>query len=161
MKVPVSWLREYVSFDVPLDELAAKLVLTSVEVDRIVQRGVPDLDGNLGLFRVGKVLEAGKHPNADRLQLCQVDVGEGDARQIVCGAWNFGAGATVAVALPGAQLPGAGEPLGEAKLRGEVSRGMILSERELELGDDHSGIIVLEDGPEPGTPLGEVLPLAE
>ena len=161
MKVPVSWLREYVSFDVPLDELAAKLVLTSVEVDRIVRRGVPDLDGNLGLFRVGKVLEAGKHPNADRLQLCQVDVGEGDARQIVCGAWNFGAGATVAVALPGAQLPGAGEPLGEAKLRGEVSRGMILSERELELGDDHSGIIVLEDGPEPGTPLGEVLPLAE
>ena len=161
MKVPVSWLREYVSFDVPLDELAAKLVLTSVEVDRIVRRGVPDLDGNLGLFRVGKVLEAGKHPNADRLQLCQVDVGEGDARQIVCGAWNFGAGATVAVALPGAQLPGEGEPLGEAKLRGEVSRGMILSERELELGDDHSGIIVLEDGPEPGTPLGEVLPLAE
>ena len=104
MKVPVSWLREYVSFDVPLDQLAAKLVLTSVEVDRIVRRGVPDLDGNLGLFRVGKVLEAGKHPNADRLQLCQVDVGEGDARQIVCGAWNFGAGATVAVALPGAQL---------------------------------------------------------
>ena len=161
MKVPVSWLREYVSFDVPLDQLAAKLVLTSVEVDRIVRRGVPDLDGNLGLFRVGKVLEAGKHPNADRLQLCQVDVGEGDARQIVCGAWNFGAGATVAVALPGAQLPGEGEPLGEAKLRGEVSRGMILSERELELGDDHSGIIVLEDGPEPGTPLGELLPLAE
>ena len=79
MKVPVSWLREYVSFDVPLDQLAAKLVLTSVEVDRIVRRGVPDLDGNLGLFRVGKVLEAGKHPNADRLQLCQVDVGEGDA----------------------------------------------------------------------------------
>ena len=71
MKVPVSWLREYVSFDVPLDQLAAKLVLTSVEVDRIVRRGVPDLDGNLGLFRVGKVLEAGKHPNADRLSVCE------------------------------------------------------------------------------------------
>jgi phenylalanyl-tRNA synthetase beta chain len=161
MKVPVSWLREYVSFDLPLDELASKLVFTSCEVDRVVRRGVPDLDGNLGLFLVGRVVEAGKHPNADRLQLCQVDVGEGVPRQIVCGAWNFGAGATVAVALPGARLPGADEPLGEAKLRGELSRGMILSERELELGDDHSGIMVLEDGPEPGTPLADVVPLAD
>jgi phenylalanyl-tRNA synthetase beta chain len=161
MKVPVSWLREYVSFDMPLRELASKLVFTSFEVDRIVRRGVPDLDGNLGLFRVGTVLEAGKHPNADRLQLCQVDVGEGEPRQIVCGAWNFAAGATVAVALPGARLPGSDEPLGEVKLRGQLSRGMILSERELDLGDDHSGIIVLEDGPEPGTPLRDVLPLTE
>jgi phenylalanyl-tRNA synthetase beta chain len=161
MKVPVSWLREYVSFDLPLNKLASKLVFTSCEVDRVVRRGVPDLDGNLGLFLVGRVLEANKHPNADRLQLCQVDVGEGVPRQIVCGAWNFGAGATVAVALPGARLPGADEPLGEAKLRGELSRGMILSERELELGDDHSGIMVLEDGPEPGTPLADVVPLTD
>jgi phenylalanyl-tRNA synthetase beta chain len=161
MKVPVSWLREYVSFDMPPYELASMLVFTSFEVDRITRRGVADLDGNLGLFRVGKVLEAGKHPNADRLQLCQVDVGEGEPRQIVCGAWNFGPGATVAVALPGARLPGSDEPLGEAKLRGELSRGMILSERELDLGDDHTGIIVLENGPEPGTPLGDVLPLVE
>ena len=122
----------------------AKLVFTSCEVDRIVHRGVADADGNLGRFLVGHVVEAGKHPNADRLQLCRVDVGEGEPRQIVCGAWNFGAGATVAVALPGALLPGAEQPLGEAKLRGETSRGMILSERELELGDDHSGIMVLE-----------------
>ena len=120
-----------------------------------------DVDGNLGRFLVGRVVEAGKHPNADRLQLCRVDVGEGEPRQIVCGAWNFGAGATVAVALPGALLPGADQPLGEAKLRGETSRGMILSERELELGDDHSGIMVLEDGLEPGTPLADVLPLTE
>src|SRR5688572_30736956 len=161
MKVPVSWLREYVRFDWPVERLAAKLVFTSCEVDRVVERGVIDLDGNLGLFLVGKVVEAGKHPNADRLQLCRVDVGEGEPRQIVCGAWNFGAGATVAVALPGAVLPGAEEPLGEAKLRGELSRGMILSERELELGVDHSGIMVLADGLEPGTPLADVLPLAE
>ena len=161
MKVPVSWLREYVAFDWPLERLAAKLVFTSCEVDRIVHRGVADTDGNLGRFLVGRVVEAGKHPNADRLQLCRVDVGEGEPRQIVCGAWNFGAGATVAVALPGALLPGADEPLGEAKLRGELSRGMILSERELELGADHSGIMVLADELEPGTPLAEVLPLAE
>ena len=161
MKVPVSWLREYVPFDWPVEQLAAKLVFTSCEVDRIVHRGVADTDGNLGHFLVGQVVEAGKHPNADRLQLCRVDVGEGEPRQIVCGAWNFGAGATVAVALPGALLPGADEPLGEAKLRGETSRGMILSERELELGDDHSGIMVLENGLEPGTALADVLPLTE
>src|SRR5919109_598117 len=161
MKLPVSWLREYVTFDMPVNDLASTLVFTSFEVDRIVRRGVPDLDGNLGLFRVGRVLEAGKHPNADRLQLCQVDVGEGEPRQIVCGAWNFGPGATVAVALPGARLPGSDEPLGEARLRGELSRGMILSEQELELGVDDSGIIVLDDGAEPGTPLADVLPLVE
>ena len=161
MKVPVSWLREYVDFDWPVEKLAGKLVFTSCEVDRVVHRGVVDVDGNLGRFLVGHVVEAGKHPNADRLQLCRVDVGEGEPRQIVCGAWNFGAGATVAVALPGALLPGADQPLGEAKLRGETSRGMILSERELELGDDHSGIMVLADGLEPGTPLADVLPLTE
>ena len=107
------------------------------------------------------MVEAGKHPNADKLQLCQLDVGEGELRQIVCGAWNFGAGATVAVGLPGALLPGAEAPLDERKLRGELSRGMILSERELELGADHAGIIVLDDGPEPGTPLADILPIHE
>src|SRR5919206_2212938 len=116
MKVPVSWLREYVDFDLPLEELARRLVFTSCEVDRIVRRGVPDSDGNLGLYLVGRVLDTRKHPNADRLQLCQVDVGEGEPRQIVCGAWNFGAGATVAVALPGAVLPN-GMKLAPTKLR--------------------------------------------
>src|SRR6266508_561301 len=134
MRVPVSWLREYVPIEVPLPELAERLSVASAEVEGIERRGVPDVDGNLGLFRVGRVLEAGKHPNADRLQLCRVDVGEPEPRQIVCGAWNFGAGATVAVALPGAVLPG-GTKLERAKLRGTVSDGMILSERKLEL--DH------------------------
>jgi len=160
MKVPVSWLREYVRFDLPVEEVARRLLFSSCEVDRIVRRGVADENGNLGLFRVGKVVEAGKHPNADRLQLCQVDVGEGEPRQIVCGAWNFGEGATVAVALPGAVLPD-GTKLDERPLRGEVSRGMILSERELELGVDHLGIIVLDEAPAPGTPLADVLPLTE
>ncbi len=160
MRVPVSWLREYVDFDVSVEELAGRLVITSCEVDRIVTRGVPDLHGNLGHFRVGRVLEAGKHPNADRLQLCRVDVGESEPRQIVCGAWNFGAGATVAVALPGALLPD-GRTLGEAKLRGETSSGMILAEDELELGADHSGIMLLADELEPGTPLADVLSLSE
>src|SRR5205085_437728 len=104
----------------------------------MLRHGVPDLrmfwDNDLRFLR----------------QLCQVDVGEGEPRQIVCGAWNFAAGATVAVALPGAVLPD-GQRLEQAKLRGEVSNGMILSERELELGHDNTGILVLDDGPEPGT----------
>jgi phenylalanyl-tRNA synthetase beta chain len=159
MKVPLSWLREYVMVEAPTAELADRLSISSAEVKGIDRRGVSDQDGNLGLYRVGRVLEAAKHPNADRLQLCSVDVGEGEPRQIVCGAWNFGAGDTVAVALPGAVLPG-GEKLERAKLRGTVSDGMILSERELELGPDHTGILVLADG-EPGTPLVDVLPLSD
>jgi phenylalanyl-tRNA synthetase beta chain len=159
MRVPLSWLRDYVEIDVPLDELASRIDISVAVVESVERIGVPDVDGNLGFFRVGRVLEAGKHPNADRLQLCRVDVGEGEPRQIVCGAWNFGTGATVAVALPGAVLP-SGMKLERAKLRGEVSDGMILSERELELGHDHSGILVLGEG-EPGEPLSDVLPLGE
>jgi phenylalanyl-tRNA synthetase beta chain len=160
MRVPVSWLREYVALDMPLPELADRVSVSVAEVEGIVHRGVPDEDGNLGLFRVGRVLEAGKHPNADRLQLCQVDVGEGAPRQIVCGAWNFGAGATVAVALPGAVLPN-GMRLEPTKLRGELSNGMILAEDEVELGVDHSGIMVLPDEWEPGSPLADRLALTE
>ena len=160
MRVPLSWLRDYVALPMPARELADRLSISAAEVNTIEPRGPVDEGGNHGFFLVGKVLEAGKHPNADRLQLCQVDVGEGAARQIVCGAWNFGAGANVAVALPGARLPGAEAPLAEAHLRGEVSRGMILSERELELGGDHAGIMVLPET-EPGTPLADVLPLAD
>src|SRR3954447_19902265 len=161
LRIPMSWLREYVDVDATTVEIAERLAISTFELETITQVGVPDVDGNLGLFRVGRVLEAGKHPNADRLQLCKVDVGEGEPRQIVCGAWNFGAGATVAVALPGAMLPGAEKPLEQAKLRGELSDGMILSERELELGSDHSGIIVLSAPSEPGTPLVDVLPLLD
>ena len=160
MKVPVSWLREYVPIDMPIRELADRLVISSCEVDGFETVGVADVDGNLGLFRVGQVLDAVKHPNADRLQLCQVDVGEGNPRQIVCGAWNFGAGATVGVALPGAVLPN-GLQLEQRKVRGELSDGMILAEDEVELGADHTGIMVLPNGIEPGTPLADVLPLTD
>jgi phenylalanyl-tRNA synthetase beta chain len=158
--VPLSWLRDYVAVDVSAEELAERLTISVAGVERIIRRGVADEDGNLGLYRVGRVLEAGKHPNADRLQLCRVDVGENEPRQIVCGAWNFGAGATVAVALPGAVLPD-GRRLERAKLRGTVSDGMILSERELELGSDHTGIVVFPEPWEPGTPLADVLPLTD
>jgi phenylalanyl-tRNA synthetase beta chain len=116
--------------------------------------------GDLALFRIGHVLEAEKHPDADRLQLTSVDVGEDRPYSIVCGAWNFGAGAKVAVALPGATLPD-GLVLERRKLRGQISEGMILAEDELDLGTDHTGIIVLDDGLEAGTPLADVLPLVD
>ena len=110
-----------------------------------MRRGVPAAATTTAHFVVGKVLEAGKHPNADKLQLTKVDVGEGEPRSIVCGAWNFGAGATVAVVVPGGVMPGGEFTIERRKLRGEVSDGMILSERELELGQDHGGIMVLSD----------------
>ena len=160
MKVPVSWLRDYVAFDLPLPELAERLVLSGLEVDRIITRGAPDLDGNHGHFKIGRVVEFGKHPNADRLRLCRVDVGEGEPRQIVCGASNFVTGDTVVVALPGAVLPGAPEPLRQAKLRGEVSDGMMLSERELQLSDEHDGIIRLPDVYEIGSDAADHFALA-
>jgi phenylalanyl-tRNA synthetase beta chain len=161
MRAPLSWLREYVTVDATADEIAHRLAISALEVERVIDVGVPDSDGNLGLFLVGRVLEVAPHPNADRLRLCQVDVGEGDARQIVCGAWNFEAGATVAVALPGAYLPIFDQPLDERELRGTASRGMILAEDEIGLGDDHAGIMLLPDGPEAGTPLVDVLPIRD
>ena len=162
MRVPLSWLREYVTVDATPEEIARRLAISSFDdVEQIRNVGVADSDGNLGRFLVGKVLDVALHPNADRLRVCQVDVGEGDARQIVCGAWNFEAGATVAVALPGAFLPILGVPLDERELRGEVSRGMILAEDEIGLGEDHAGIMVLPGGVEPGTPLIDVLPIRD
>ena len=164
MRAPLSWLREYVRVEATAHEIARRLSISTLEVERVIDAGLPDVDGNLGLFRIGKVVEAGKHPNADKLQLCQVDVGEGEPRQIVCGAWNFGVGATVAVGLPGATVydrHGELFQLGEAKLRGEASHGMILAEDEVGIGTDHAGIMVLPDGIEPGTPLADVLPIRD
>jgi phenylalanyl-tRNA synthetase beta chain len=155
MRVPYSWLREYCDPGVGPEELAERLVMTGTEVERVTTVGPPAPDN----FVVGKVLAAEQHPDADRLRVCTVDVGDG-RRTIVCGAPNVAAGQTVAVALPGARMPG-GEKLRKAKLRGVASEGMILSASELEIGDDHDGIMVLEETAAAGAPLAEVLPLAE
>ena len=151
----MSWLREYADPKATNEEIAARLSISTCEVERIIRRGPADTSG----FVVGKVLSAEKHPNADRLQLTVVDVG-GKQQQIVCGAWNFGAGATVAVALPGVTLPN-GLTLERRELRGKMSEGMILAEDEVDLGTDHHGIMLLPDGVEAGTPLVDVLPLVE
>jgi phenylalanyl-tRNA synthetase beta chain len=155
MRVPYSWLREYCDPGIDPAALADRLVMTGTEVERLDTVGPPAGEG----FVTGKVLEREQHPNADRLSVCRVDTGDGE-RTIVCGAPNVDAGQTVAVVLPGATMPG-GMKIRKAKLRGVPSEGMILSAAELELAEEADGIIVLEDGPPPGTPLGDVLPLGE
>jgi phenylalanyl-tRNA synthetase beta chain len=160
MRVPLSWLHEYVRPDLDAGALAERLALTGTEVERVVRHGVPRVEG----FTIGKVLSAEQHPDADRLRVCMVDLGGEQPAQIVCGAPNVAAGQTVAVAQPGAVMPD-GTRLRKAKLRGVESRGMILSEPELEIGVEKGGIMVLgEDGAAPaaapGTPLADVLPIA-
>jgi len=156
MRIPYSWLREYCDPDLAAGELAERLAMTGTEVERVGSVGPPTADG----FVVGRVLERVSHPDADRLSVCTVDTGDGDPRTIVCGAANVAAGQTVPVALPGARMPG-GATLGKAKLRGVESYGMILSAAELEIAEESAGILVLDDGPAPGTSLAEVLPVAE
>jgi phenylalanyl-tRNA synthetase beta chain len=156
MRVPLSWLHEYCHPALDVQALAERLAMTGTEVERVERHGV----GALERFVVGKVLEAERHPEADRLSVCIVDVGDAEPAQIVCGAPNVAAGQTVAVARPGAVMPD-GTRLGAAKLRGVTSHGMILAEDELAIGTEHAGILVLDhDGLEPGTPLEQVLPIA-
>jgi phenylalanyl-tRNA synthetase beta chain len=156
MRVPYSWLREYCDPGVEPDQLAERLAMTGTEVERVGAVGPPSPEG----FVIGRVLSAEQHPDADRLRVCQLDTGDGE-RTVVCGAPNVAVGQTVAVALPGATMPG-GQKIGEAKLRGVRSAGMICSAAELGLGESPAGIMVLEeDGLRPGTPLDEVLPLSE
>jgi phenylalanyl-tRNA synthetase beta chain len=156
MRVPESWLRSYCDPDLSVEEVADELSMHSIELERISHVGAPSADS----FVIGRVLSVDKHPDADRLSVCEVDAGEG-GRTIVCGAPNVAAGQTVPVALPGAVMPD-GTKLGKAKLRGVESNGMILSEAELQIGDDADGIAVLEeDSLTPGTPLVEVIPVSD
>jgi phenylalanyl-tRNA synthetase beta chain len=156
MRVPVRWLRSYCDPGLPAAEIAEVLTMAGDKLERLHRTGVRDPSA----FVVGKVLESERHPDADRLSVCKVDDGSGQARTIVCGAPNVAAGQTVAVALPGAVMPD-GSELGEATLRGVTSSGMILAEDEVGIGEDHGGIMVLPDGIEPGTPLAEHLAIAD
>jgi phenylalanyl-tRNA synthetase beta chain len=156
MRVPLEWLGEYCAPDLDAFGLAERLAMTGTEVERVERHGVSELEN----FVVGKVLQAEQHPDADRLRVCQVDTGDGEPSQIVCGAPNVAAGQTVAVAKPGAVMPD-GTRLKVAKLRGQPSNGMILAEDELSIGTDHDGIMVLDDEIPAGTSLQRVLPIAD
>jgi phenylalanyl-tRNA synthetase beta chain len=155
MRVPLFWLHDYCDPGVGLAELEHRLTMTGTKVEALHTHGVTALEH----FLVGRVLTATRHPDADRLTVCTVDVGTGDERQIVCGAPNVAAGQIVAVAEPGAVMPD-GTRLKKAKLRGVESYGMILAEDEVAIGPDHDGIMVLDPALRPGTPLADVLPIA-
>jgi len=156
MRVPLTWLRAYCDPGLPVAEIAQRLDLTGTELERIERVGVGSTDG----FVVGRVRSAERHPDADRLTVCTVEDGSAEPRTIVCGAPNVAAGQTVAVALPGATMPD-GTQLGEAKLRGVRSSGMILAEDEVGIGRDHDGIMVLPEDLAPGAPLSDALPIAD
>ncbi len=156
MRVPLAWLASYCDPGLGAAELAERLDLTGTEVERVERVGVRSPED----FVVGKVLSAERHPDADRLSVCEVDDGSGQARTIVCGAPNVAAGQTVAVALPGAVMPD-GTKLGEAELRGVRSSGMILAEDEVGIGGDHDGIMVLPDELPAGAALSDALPIAD
>jgi phenylalanyl-tRNA synthetase beta chain len=156
MRVPVAWLREYCDPGVPAEQIADTLTMAGIKVERLHRVGV----GDPAEFVVGRVLSAEPHPDADRLTVCSVDVGAGDPSTIVCGAPNVAAGQVVAVARPGAVMPD-GTRLGEAKLRGVKSSGMILAEDEVGIGQDHDGIMVLDENLAVGSALSEHLPIVD
>jgi len=159
MRVPLPWLREYCDPELDVAGIEERLTMTGTKVEAIHRHGVPSSEH----FVVGRVLEAVQHPDADRLRVCTVDVGAAEPATIVCGAPNVAASQTVAVALPGAVMPG-GMKIKRAKLRGVVSEGMILSEAELQIGPGGEGILVLDEFAldaefAPGAPLAELLPI--
>lgn len=162
MRVPVRWLKEYVAWDGSVEDLAELLSMSGSEVESIDWVGAPRDANNLARFVVGKVLTRERHPNADKLNLCSVDVGaaHGGVRQIVCGAHNFEAGDVVAVSLTGAVL-GNGLKLRKAAIRGIESDGMMLSEQELGYELESPGIAILPPDLPIGAPLQEYLPVAE
>ncbi|WP_313998233.1 phenylalanine--tRNA ligase subunit beta [uncultured Paenibacillus sp.] len=158
MKVSYRWLNEYIDLEgISAEELAERVTRGGIEVD-----GVEQLNKGVGNVVVGYVKSKEKHPDADKLNVCKVDAGQGEELQIVCGARNVDAGQKVPVALIGAKLPG-GFQIKRAKLRGVESQGMICSAKELGINDkllpkeQQEGILVLPEDAAVGTPIGEVL----
>ncbi|WP_146591940.1 phenylalanine--tRNA ligase subunit beta [Puniceibacterium confluentis] len=140
MKFTFSWLRDHLDTTATLDEITEALTDLGLEVE-----GVENPLEKLSGFTIGKVLEAEKHPDADKLKVCRVAIDDGET-QIICGAHNARAGITVVVAKPGTYVPGIDTTIGVGKIRGIDSFGMMCSEREMELSDEHDGIIELPSG---------------
>src|SRR5215467_4818851 len=138
MKFTLAWLKEHLETDEPLDKIVDKLTMIGLEVERVVDRGKA-----LAPFTIARVISAEQHPNADRLRVCMVDTGTGDPVQVICGAPNARAGMKGVFVPPGAFIPGKDMTLSIGKIRGVESRGMLVSEFELQISDDHEGIIEL------------------
>ena len=160
MQFSENWLRTMVNPEMTTDELAHLMTMSGLEVEEVMPVAKP-----FSKVVVAKVLEVAKHPNADRLSVCQVDAGTGTILNIVCGAPNVRAGMKTGCALVGAVLPPGedGKPFSikKGKLRGVESNGMLCSLRELQLSDDHSGIMDLPDDAPVGTSLRDYMELED
>ena len=150
MKFSLSWLKDHLDTAASVEDIAAKLNAIGLEVE-----GVEDPAAKLVGFRIAKVLTAARHPDADKLQVLSVDLGDGNPLQVVCGAPNARAGMIGVLGLPGAVVPANGMELKKSAIRGVESNGMMCSTRELELGEDHDGIIELPADAPIGTPFAE------
>src|SRR6266849_867965 len=154
IRVPLSWLREYVDIKIAVDDLAQRLHMSGTEVKGIERREWADI-------WVGRIAALEKHPNADKLLLATVDYGQGRRKQVVTGATNLAVGSLVPYAELGARYVDGhtGEPtvMKAKNMRGVTSEGMVLSEKELGLGSDHDGLLLLDKGLPVGAPLAEVL----
>ncbi len=158
MLIPISWLKRYVPVDIPAQELAHKLTMAGLEIEEVREVGA---DWGRDKVFVGHVIALEQHPNADRLTVPTVDLGGGETVQVVCGGPNLAAGQKIAFAFAGAMLystkTGKTQALKKSKIRGVESAGMVCSEVELGLGDDHAGILVLPEDAPVGTPLVDYL----
>jgi phenylalanyl-tRNA synthetase beta chain len=140
VKFTLSWLKEHLDTDASLDAIVDKLTMIGLEVEHVEDKGKA-----LSAFTIARVTEAKQHPNADRLRVCMVDTGTGDPVQVVCGAPNARTGMKGVFSPPGSFIPGKNITLGIGTIRGVESRGMLVSEAELQISDNHDGIIDLPD----------------
>ncbi len=154
MKISLNWIKDYVQLDASVEEITRAITFLGFEVEGVANTGAPKLDHVV----VGEILTRAKHPNADKLSVCTVDVGPaGGVKTIVCGAHNCDAGNRVLVALPGAVLPGNFQ-IKLSKIRGQDSQGMMCSPDEIGMGSDHSGLLILSGQPDLGAAMNAVLP---
>ena len=154
MKFTLNWLKEYTDFDLPVDVLADKLTMLGLEVD-----SVDELYQDLEAIKVARIINVRPHPDADRLTLCDVTVGE-DTFQVVCGAPNARPELLTAIALPGITMA-EGFKVKKTAIRGQESSGMLCSEKDLGISEDHSGIMELPDNTSVGQSLSEALSLRD
>ncbi len=150
MKFTLSWLKEHLDTDATLAAITDKLTMIGLEVEKVEDKGKA-----LAPYVIAKVVEAKQHPNADRLRVCMVDTGDGQPVQVVCGAPNARTGMTGVFVPPGAFIPGKGITLQVGTIRGVESRGMLVSEFELQISDDHDGIIDLPADAPVGKPYAQ------
>ena len=153
MKFTVDWLKEHLDTQATLDQIVEKLTMVGLEVEKVTDRAK-----GLETFVVGYVVEAKQHPNADRLRVCQVDTGT-EKVELVCGAPNAKTGTKGAFAPSGSYIPGTNITLKPTEIRGVMSNGMLLSEREMGISDEHDGIIELDENAKVGDRIVDVMEL--